>query len=65
MCKTTTGGINLFFSVDIEKHIAEADIIFVSVNTPTKTTGMGAGRMANIVRPQLSLPFSTTHPNPH
>jgi len=44
------GGINLFFSTDINKNIAEADIIFVSVNTPTKTTGMGAGRMANIVR---------------
>ena len=44
-----SGGINLFFSTAIEKHIAEADIIFVSVNTPTKITGMGAGRMANIV----------------
>ena len=30
-------GKNLFFSYEVEKHVAEADIIFVSVNTPTKT----------------------------
>ena len=41
-------GKNLFFSTDVDKHIAEADIIFVSVNTPTKTSGVGAGRAANI-----------------
>lgn len=41
-------GKNLFFSTDIEGAIAEADIIFVSVNTPTKITGIGAGRAANI-----------------
>jgi UDPglucose 6-dehydrogenase len=34
---------NLFFSTNVEKHVAEADIIFVSVNTPTKTRGLGAG----------------------
>ena len=27
---------NLFFSTDVEKNIANADIIFISVNTPTK-----------------------------
>ena len=36
-------GKNLFFSYDVNKSIAEADIIFISVNTPTKTTGLGAG----------------------
>jgi len=41
-------GRNLFFSTDIEKHIAEADIIFVSVNTPTKTRGLGAGKAADL-----------------
>jgi UDPglucose 6-dehydrogenase len=41
-------GRNLFFSTEIEKHIAEADIIFVSVNTPTKTFGQGAGRAADL-----------------
>lgn len=39
---------NLFFSTDIEKHVAEADIVFVSVNTPTKTQGLGAGKAADL-----------------
>jgi UDPglucose 6-dehydrogenase len=41
-------GRNLFFSTEIDKNIAEADIIFVSVNTPTKTFGQGAGRAADL-----------------
>jgi UDPglucose 6-dehydrogenase len=41
-------GINLFFSTDVEKGIKEADIIFVSVNTPTKTFGVGAGMAADL-----------------
>src|SRR5512145_3293888 len=41
-------GRNLFFSTDINGQIAEADIIFVSVNTPTKTFGQGAGRTADL-----------------
>jgi UDPglucose 6-dehydrogenase len=42
-------GRNLFFSAtDIGRHIAEADIIFVSVNTPTKTFGQGAGKAADL-----------------
>ena len=40
-------GKNLLFSTDIEAGIREADIIFVSVNTPTKTYGMGAGKAAS------------------
>jgi UDPglucose 6-dehydrogenase len=39
---------NLFFSVEINRHIAEADIIFVSVNTPTKSFGQGAGKTADL-----------------
>lgn len=39
---------NLFFSTDIEKGIREAEIIFVSVNTPTKTFGAGAGMAADL-----------------
>jgi UDPglucose 6-dehydrogenase len=39
---------NLFFSIDIEKGIADADIVFVSVNTPTKTFGHGAGKAADL-----------------
>ena len=34
---------NLFFSTDVDQAICDADIIFVSVNTPTKTFGAGAG----------------------
>ena len=41
-------GKNLFFSTDVEEQIADADIIFVSVGTPTKTYGMGAGRAADL-----------------
>jgi UDPglucose 6-dehydrogenase len=41
-------GRNLFFSTDVHKHVAEADIIFVSVNTPTKTSGVGAGKAADL-----------------
>jgi len=43
-----TRGRNLFFSTEIEKSIQEAQIIFVSVNTPTKTFGQGAGRAADL-----------------
>ena len=41
-------GKNLFFSSEIERGIKEADIIFVSVNTPTKTFGTGAGMAADL-----------------
>ncbi|XP_068501863.1 UDP-glucose 6-dehydrogenase 1-like isoform X2 [Phaseolus vulgaris] len=41
-------GKNLFFSTDVEKHVFEADIVFVSVNTPTKTRGLGAGKAADL-----------------
>ncbi len=41
-------GRNLFFSTDVRKAIREADIIFVSVGTPTKTYGIGAGRAADL-----------------
>ena len=43
-----TRGKNLFFSKDIENQIKENDIIFVSVNTPTKTFGAGAGKAADL-----------------
>jgi len=44
----TARGRNLFFSTEIEKGIKEADIIFVSVNTPTKNFGQGAGMAADL-----------------
>ncbi len=39
---------NLFFTLDMSGGIQEADIIFVSVNTPTKTYGRGAGKAADL-----------------
>ena len=39
---------NLFFTTDIKKSISEADIIFISVNTPTKKRGLGAGYASDL-----------------
>ena len=41
-------GKNLFFSTKIDKSIEEADIIFIAVNTPTKTYGKGKGMAADL-----------------
>lgn len=41
-------GRNLFFSTDVEKAIDEADMIFISVNTPTKNYGKGKGQAADL-----------------
>ena len=39
---------NLFFSTDVPNAISNADMVFISVNTPTKTKGIGAGRASDI-----------------
>jgi UDPglucose 6-dehydrogenase len=39
---------NLFFSTDVDRAIDEADMIFISVNTPTKTYGAGKGMAADL-----------------
>jgi UDPglucose 6-dehydrogenase len=44
----TCRGRNLFFSTDVDAAIRASEIIFVSVNTPTKTYGVGAGRAADL-----------------
>ena len=41
-------GRNLFFDTDVEKAIDEAEMIFISVNTPTKTYGLGKGKAADL-----------------
>lgn len=41
-------GRNLFFSTDIDAAIEEAQIVFVSVNTPTKVSGTGKGYAADL-----------------
>jgi UDPglucose 6-dehydrogenase len=39
---------NLFFTTDIDTNLKEADIIFISVNTPTKDYGSGSGKAADL-----------------
>ncbi len=39
---------NLFFSIDVKSAIASADMVFISVNTPTKTQGLGAGKASDL-----------------
>ncbi|WP_167341834.1 UDP-glucose 6-dehydrogenase [Nonlabens sp. SY33080] len=41
-------GRNLFFSTEVDQAIKEADMIFISVNTPTKTYGVGKGMAADL-----------------
>ncbi|KAJ8281867.1 hypothetical protein COCON_G00043860 [Conger conger] len=41
-------GVNLFFSTDIDTAVKDADLVFISVNTPTKTFGIGKGRAADL-----------------
>ncbi len=41
-------GKNLHFSTDIKKHIQNSDMIFISVNTPTKTKGIGKGKALDL-----------------
>ncbi len=41
-------GRNLFFSTEVEKAIDEAQVVFISVNTPTKTYGSGKGMAADL-----------------
>lgn len=44
----TARGRNLFFSTDVDGAINEADMIFISVNTPTKQYGIGKGLAADL-----------------
>jgi UDPglucose 6-dehydrogenase len=43
-----TRGINLFFSTEVDKAIAESEMIFISVNTPTKMYGAGKGMASDL-----------------
>ena len=44
----TARGRNLFFSTEVNKAIEKAEMIFMAVNTPTKTEGEGAGMAADL-----------------
>lgn len=39
---------NLYFSTLVEEAVSEADMVFISVNTPTKTKGLGAGQASDL-----------------
>ena len=41
-------GRNLTFSTEVEASIAAADMVFISVNTPTKTKGLGVGQASDL-----------------
>ncbi len=41
-------GRNLFFTTEVDRAIDEAQLIFISVNTPTKTYGSGKGMAADL-----------------
>jgi len=41
-------GQNLYFSTDVDEHISDSDIVFISVNTPTKQYGVGKGKAADL-----------------
>ena len=47
-------GKNLHFSTDIELAIKEADLVFICVNTPTKTFGLGKGKAADLKYVELA-----------
>jgi UDPglucose 6-dehydrogenase len=49
----STRNRNLFFSTDVDEGIRRAGMIFVSVNTPTKTYGIGAGSAADLKNVEL------------
>jgi UDPglucose 6-dehydrogenase len=58
-----TRGKNLFFSTDVVGAIRDADVIFVAVNTPTKTYGVGAGRAADMRYIELVARTIAEHAN--
>ncbi|MBO8204930.1 nucleotide sugar dehydrogenase [Prochlorococcus marinus] len=39
---------NLFFTTELKKNLASSDMVFISVNTPTKTRGVGAGQASDL-----------------
>ena len=41
-------GRNLFFNTNMQQSIAESDMVFISVNTPTKQSGLGAGEASDL-----------------
>jgi UDPglucose 6-dehydrogenase len=55
---------NLVFSTNVIESITEADIIFICVNTPTKTQGLGAGSMADVSAVESATRTVAKHAKP-
>ena len=55
---------NLVFSTRVVEAIAEADIIFICVNTPTKVQGIGAGSMADVSAVESATRTVAKHARP-
>ncbi|XVF43080.1 hypothetical protein PTKIN_Ptkin02bG0011800 [Pterospermum kingtungense] len=51
-------GKNLFFSTDVEKHVFDADILFIPADTPTKTQGLGARKATDLTYWESALILS-------
>ena len=60
-----TRNINLFFSTNINECISKADMIFISVNTPTKKTGLGAGKASDLKWVEACARQVATHSKKH
>ena len=58
-------GRNLFFSTEVEDAIAAADMVFLSVNTPTKTKGLGAGQASDLRWVEASARSVAAHAQGH
>jgi len=58
-------GLNLFFSTEVEAAIAAADMVFLSVNTPTKTKGLGAGQASDLRWVEASARSVAAHARGH
>ena len=58
-------GRNLFFSTEVAQAIAEADMVFLSVNTPTKTKGLGAGQASDLRWVEASARSVAAHAQGH
>ncbi len=56
---------NLYFSTQVEKAISNADMVFISVNTPTKSKGLGAGQASDLKWVEASARQVAKHAKGH
>ena len=58
-------GKNLHFSTNVDEEISRADMIFISVNTPTKKKGIGAGQASDLKWVEASARRIASHAQGH